>query len=165
VEIQCTDNSALLQEHLSPDSAMVRITFVIAGSLPPRKGGGSSMWARQTESGRLIQLRQAARMAFGDQAPLQGPVSLMLTIVLKVRPFRLRTGDLDAFVGGVFDGLKGATSTTRLAPLWADPTLLDDPRQPIAFVDDAQIVRLVAEKRAGGELGPWYEVIIESAEE
>jgi hypothetical protein len=89
----------------------------------------------------------------------------MLTIVLKARPFRLRTGDLDAFIGGVFEGLRGAISTTRLAPLWSDPALHDDPRRPIAFVDDAQIVRLVAEKRAGGNNGPWYEVIVESAEE
>lgn len=141
----------------------MHVAFVIAGDVPPRKAGGSSMWGKHSQALRLIRLRQAARTAFAGQAPLEGPVTLMLTVVLTMPSFRLRTGDLDSYVGGIFDALKGATSTTRLAPIWADPMLADDPHQPIAFMDDCQIVRLVAEKRAEGKDAPWYEVIVESA--
>lgn len=119
------------------------------------------MWSKQSQAVRLIRIRLAARDAFSTQAPFQGPVRLMLTIVLRAPSFRLGSGDLDAYLGGVFDALKGATSTTRLAPVWADQA--DDPHRPIAFLDDSQVIHVVAEKRAGAENAPWYEVTIETA--
>lgn len=147
VHVRCADN--------------VRVQFTVHNALPPQKAGGSSMWGKQSQTVRLIRLRQAARDAFANQEPFQGSVRLMLTIVLRASSFRLGSGDLDAYLGGVFDALKGATSTTRLAPLWANQA--DDPYQPIAFLDDSQVVHVVAEKRAGAADAPWYEVIVETA--
>jgi hypothetical protein len=142
-----------------------RISFTVPDALPPQKNGGSSMWGRQIQVVRLIRLRQVARVAFGDRAPFQGPVMLKLFIFLRPPPFRLRTGDLDAYAGGVFDALKGASPTTRLSPLWAAQAPDDDPYAPIAFLDDAQVVHLVAEKRASGAgEGLEYEVTVQSTE-
>jgi hypothetical protein len=142
-----------------------RISFSVPDALPPQKNGGSSMWGRQIQVVRLIRLRQAARVAFSDRAPFHGPVMLKLFVFLRPPPFRLRTGDLDAYAGGVFDALKGASPATRLSPLWAAQAPDDDPFAPIAFVDDAQVVHLVAEKRtrAEGE-GLGYEVTVLSTE-
>ena len=56
-------------------------------------------------------------------------------------------------------------ASTRLSPLWASDAPDDDPFAPIAFLDDAQVVHLVAEKRASGEgEGLGYEVTVQRAE-
>jgi hypothetical protein len=143
---------------------MIRIAFVIFGDLPPRKSGAGSMWGLQSQAGRIIRLRQAARTAFGEQEPFHGPVIMVLTVMLRTPSFRPRTGDLDAYIAGTFDALMGATSTTRLSPLWAEQAHEDDPHQPIAFRDDSQVIHVVAEKRAGAVDRPWYEIIVEAAE-
>jgi hypothetical protein len=150
-------------QELAGMGGVVRVQFTVHNTLPPQKAGGSSMWGKRSQAIRLVKLRRAARDAFVDQAPFQGPVSLVLTVVLRTQSFRVGSGDLDAYLGGVFDGLKGATRTTRLASLLAELASDDDPHLPIAFLDDAQVVQIVAEKRAGGDHGPWYQVIIESA--
>ena len=139
----------------------MRLSFAIPDALPPRKTGSPSMWSRNSESLRLIKLRQAAYEALRDQTPFRAEVRLWLTI--HVDAYGPRKGDLDAYLGGVFDGLQSATLTTRLAPIWADPALAAiHPHRPLLIVDDYLVASVRADKLAGDRRG--YRVVIEDLE-
>ena len=100
--------------HLSPPHAC--ITFTVADARPPRKAGGASMWSRESQSLRLVCLRQAALVAMADRAPFSCLLQLSLTVYVGTRHTR-RKGDLDAYIAGVCDGLMAATPITHLAVL------------------------------------------------
>jgi hypothetical protein len=118
------------------------------------------MWSRNSESLRLIKLRQAAYEALGDQTPFRAEVRLWLTINIGTIYGR-RKGDLDAYLGGVFDGLQAATTTARLASIWGEPELASiHPHVPLVIVDDYLVASVRAEKIAGG-ISRGYRVMIE----
>jgi hypothetical protein len=119
------------------------------------------MWGRQSQTARLVQLRQAALVAMIDMHPFQQPVRLTLIVYVGTRHTR-RKGDLDAYIAGVCDGLMAATPTTRLAALWSNDTLSAiHPHRPIAILDDFQIVSIRADKIVGSTTAPWYAVVVE----
>jgi hypothetical protein len=119
------------------------------------------MWSRESQSLRLISLRQAALAAMADRAPFSCLVHLSLSVYVGTRHTR-RKGDLDAYIAGVCDGLMAATPITHLAVLWDTSALAPiSPRRAIVFRDDSQIVSIRAEKIAGASPTPWYEVKVE----
>jgi hypothetical protein len=137
------------------------IAFTVADARPPRKAGGASMWSRESQSLRLVRLRQAALAVMADRAPFSGLIHLSLTVYVGTRHTR-RKGDLDAYIAGVCDGLMAATSITHLAALWADTALATiHPRRHLIFRDDSQVVSIRAEKIVGPNSMPWYEVRVE----
>ena len=65
----------------------------------------------------------AARSVMKDAEPLKCPLSVSVKIYRRFKPASKRYGDVDNFLKSIFDGLNG-----------------------IVYEDDAQIVRIVAEK-------------------
>lgn len=133
---------------------MREIRFQVKGHLPPKKDSGSSMWSNEGQLERLIALRSEAKKVLGE--PFKGDVQLTLRLRVGDRFLRKRShdpknfGDIDALVGGVFDGLMKAPRTDRgsLHPSFC------------AFEDDAQVIKMDAEKDVGQGDHCDYEIAI-----
>ena len=135
---------------------MGSIQFQVKGELPPKKGGGISMWNDRTQEPRLIQLRKEAVAAFEKNgSPPPFTKDIQLTLRLKVGEGFLRKrsadpnnfGDLDSLVGGVCDGL-------QRPPLDSEcffPSFC-------AIEDDSQVVKIAAEKDLGAGHHCRYEI-------
>ena len=137
---------------------MRQIRFRIEGELPPKKDGANSMWGKATEARRLIALRTGALKALRGQQPLSTNISLTLRV--HVGPINdQRSGDLDNYVTGVFDGLMAANPRSSIHPSFQDPkNAAVHPSICIAIIDDSEVISMAAEKLAGeGEL-EWYEI-------
>lgn len=132
-----------------------------AKGLPPKKDGANSMWGKELEAKRLINLRQAALSALKGQPPLQRNIKLALKIHIPVNNRSI--GDLDTFVTGVCDGLmKRAPGSKLHEETWNKPEYRDiHPDKVIAIMDDSQVINIQAEKIIGDADQQWYEVILE----
>ena len=132
---------------------MRRISFTVEGHLPPKKHGkprgdeARSMWGKEREAKRLIELRQYALAALGSQERFRGDVRLTLRVHIGPdERIQGNGGDLDNFIAGVCDGLMAAQQNPRFDPkLWSQhPEVC--PNRHIAFEDDSQVVQVDARK-------------------
>jgi len=141
----------------------MRIAFEVKRQLPPKKHGEQSMWGLPTEAKRLLALRKAAYEALAGHPPLRESIRLSLIVHVGSANAR-RVGDLDSFVAGVCDGLMAAAPGAKLDDLWVDalPPALH-PDNPIAILDDSEIISIEARKVVGESDEPWYEVILEGS--
>jgi len=141
---------------------MSRIHFTVPG-LPPKKHGEQSMWGLEIEARRLEALRRAAHQAMAGDSPMRANICLSLTA--HVGPVNDRqTGDLDSFIAGVCDGLMAAAPGAKLDDLWADasPRAIH-PDNPIAILDDSEVISIEARKIVGDSDEPWYEIMLEGS--
>ena len=104
---------------------MERIKIVIPSEpIPaarPRFGGHVYQPKRNREYRAVVQ--QAARSAMGNRPPLQGEVTAVIKLYRRYQPTTRNYGDVDNHLKALFDGMN-----------------------QIVFADDAQVVRIVAEK-------------------
>jgi hypothetical protein len=127
--------------------------------LPPKKDGAKSMWNKNVELPRLIELRQAVLGAFKGDPPLTKNISL--TVRVHVGPVNSRAiGDLDNFITGICDGLQAAGTQTPISNRWCEPDCEPvHPRTAIGILDDAEIMNVDARKIVANE-SPWYSLEI-----
>ena len=146
---------------------MPKVEFKVEGHMPPMKDGAQSMWGKKNnDASRLIALRRAADEALRPHGRFTGKVQLTLKVQVKAienqNPRYL--GDLDNFVTGVCDGLMAAHPNMLakyLHDLFLRPENSDvHPKIAIAYKDDSQVTRIVAEKHIGGD-EPSYTVVLE----
>ena len=137
-----------------------QIAFRVQDSLPPKKDGAASMWAKSAEIPRLIALRKAALEAMGSNTPLRRNITLKLTIYYSKQEL-VRAGDLDNFITGVCDGLMAANPGIKKHPRWSDAKLdTIKPDVTVAIADDSEVISIHATK-TGTENGVWYDVVLE----
>jgi hypothetical protein len=126
---------------------MRKYRFTVKG-LPPKKDGANSMWGKDLEADRLIKLRIAAAMAFGDDPPLRDSINLEVSVNI---PQNGRTiGDLDNFITGICDGLMACDQRSKLSPLFNNPEYGDvHPTKALGMVDNNEIISIAAKKVIG----------------
>lgn len=90
------------------------IMFEVEG-MPPRKGGGTSMWSKDKEINKLLALRTQIHNALQEHK-ITTPISDYLRLVIEIYlPEKgLERSDLDNLVGGIFDGLQSADNRAKL---------------------------------------------------
>ena len=134
---------------------MRRVQFTVAGHLPPKKGGVSSMWNKKASGAqkkKLIVLRDAAvakMKARGYETPLEKDIDIRLTLCVHVRRRKKgeNPGDLDNFITGVCDGLTAAKTGTKPDLAFFDSSDdAHDPSKPIAIEDDSQVREICARR-------------------
>jgi len=131
---------------------------------PPKKDGASSMWGKDTEFKRLVELRLTTLQAMNGQKPLKSDIKLNLKIYVGQVNDK-STGDLDNFITGICDGLMAAAKRSSLHEDWDKPEYIDiHPRNTIAIVDDSQVISIQAEKVTEEANNPHYVVTIEGNE-
>ena len=145
-----------------------RIQFSVDGK-PPKKDVADSIWSEDSKQAKLIfNLREKAFEASkkaGMSSCFPGPVKLELTVyapnILERKDRNDYAGDLDAFIGGVFDSLQPApkNSTLKLHSMFNDRKDIGA-AVSLIIADDAQIVTTVAKKRKNQQT--FYTVLIEA---
>jgi hypothetical protein len=130
--------------------------------IPPKKDGSKSMWTKENEIPRLIELRKKVLAKLGTGGPLVRNISIVLEIHVGPRT-NANVGDLDNFVTGVCDGLQKAHGNTKLTAAWDDPDLGSiHPSRVIAIVNDKEVISIVAKKVFDDEdTDLWYSIILE----
>lgn len=106
----------------------------------PRFGRGGRVYEPARMTAFKAAVRAAASAAMNGTQPISEPVACTLKFYRKFKPTSRRFGDLDNLSKAILDAVNG-----------------------LAFTDDAQITRLVAEKFTDRE-NPRVEVSIESAD-
>lgn len=147
------------------------IEFPVDGK-PPKKDAVDSIWSEDSKQAKLIfNLREKAFEASkkaGMSGCFHGPVKLELTVyapnILERKDRNDYAGDLDAFIGGVFDSLQPApkNSTLKLHPMFNDRKDIGA-AVSLIVADDAQIVTTVAKKRKNQQT--FYTVLIEAEDD
>src|SRR5262245_3300315 len=101
-------------------SRNVVIEFDVPDTVPPRKDGATSMWAKPSEVERLIALR--ARAKEKTSQPLDDSIQLSVELHLPDSQTRA-AGDLDNYVTGICDGLMEAAPGSAVHERWHSPEL------------------------------------------
>ena len=122
----------------------MNLTFTFNGeSVPqsrPRFGRGGRVYEPARMTAFKSAIRAAASAAMAGSSPLSEPIACTLKFYRKFKPISRRFGDLDNLSKAILDAVNG-----------------------LAFTDDAQITRLVAEKFTDKK-NPRVEVSIEPAD-
>ena len=150
------------------ESMKKRISFDVEGK-PPKKNAAGSIWSKKSKQAQLIfNLREKAFEAStkaGLKDHFHGPIKLELTVyapnILERKGTHDYVGDLDAFIGGVFESLQPASKNKELFP----HHMFDNKKDigadvPLIVTDDAQIVTTIAKKRKNKKV--FYTVSIEA---
>ena len=149
----------------------MRIEFTVQG-YPPKKEGAKSMWQKDSEVQRIIDMRKeafAAMQQIGLNGCIQTSVKLEVTIYAPshqfIRGSGYYMGDLDTLLAGIFDALQAAHSNTPIAHALFQSSQVPQihPRNNLLLNDDAQIMSVVA-KRVSLNQGQqaFYEVALET---
>jgi hypothetical protein len=123
--------------------------------LPPKKDGANSMWRQCVEIARLKALRGATVDALCGQGPIDG-----CAVSMALRVFACPDeGDLDNFVTGICDGLMAAHRQTPIdRAAWESEPVACRPDRAIAFHNDADVCRILAERLPPDAESPRYEL-------
>lgn len=123
--------------------------------LPPKKDGAKSMWDKEVELQRLINLRRAALAKLAGDPPLAKNISITLRV--HVGPVNSRAiGDWDNYITGICDGLQSADPRVRIGGRWCEADCeAIHPRNAVAILDDVQVISIDA-KKVVGDGSPWY---------
>jgi hypothetical protein len=141
-----------------------KIAFKVDGR-PPRKFRGGSVWSSDSEAPLVKKLRENALHARNQSQMNQCftcPVRLDLTIYAK-NTFNSKdahnyVGDIDGFVAGVCEALQPANEQAPPHVIFDNKDI--DPKIPILFFDDSQVVEVYAKKIKSNEQS--YVVIVQN---
>jgi Holliday junction resolvase RusA-like endonuclease len=130
----------------------INVTFEVDG-LPPRKDGGHSMWNKDNEVKKLLELRSQFHNTILKQQ-ISTPITnyLRLNIEIYLSEKDLVRSDIDNLVGGVFDGLQSASNATKLNNVYnqykgtpihpSNSFILDDSR-----ILELNVKKIISERR------------------
>lgn len=96
------------------DKMAFSIVFDVEG-MPPRKDGGQSMWNKDKEVNKLIELRKQLDATLQKQqipTPITDYLKLKVEIYLPEK--HLEKSDIDNLVGGICDGLQKANYKSKI---------------------------------------------------
>ena len=127
------------------------VTFEVK-ERPPRKGRNKSGWGKKYEADKILELRKKAleaRKKVKLKDCFSCPVRLELNVfsknITKIKDAHNYVGDLDAFVAGVCEALQPAPKLAKISDIFNDHKTVA-PNLPILFLDDSQVVEIIANK-------------------
>lgn len=139
----------------------VDISFEVDG-LPPRKDGGRTMWSKDKEVEKLLNLRKQFYETL-QKNNVDFPISEFLKVKIEIYLLEkdLRRSDIDNLVGGVFDGFQSADAKAKLNDGYKEYE--DTPIHPLnSFLDDDSRILELNVKKIVSENRTFYRVSMES---
>lgn len=115
--------------------------------MPPRKDGGHSMWNKDKEVNKLIELRRNLYSAFKKHniiMPLTDYIKLKVEIYLPEK--HLEKSDIDNLVGGICDGLQNANYKAKLNDKYRQYEFTPIHPSCSFIIDDSKILEINVRK-------------------
>lgn len=138
----------------------ILISFTNKG-MPPRKDGGTSMWSKNKEVNKLLELRaniNAALQKLNINTPISDYMKLKVEINLPEK--WLKKSDIDNLIGGICDGLQRTSYSAKINKAYED--YIGTPLHPtFAFIENDSLITEVFAKKIVNEESTFYTVNIE----
>lgn len=143
------------------DRMVFSIVFDVDG-MPPRKDGGHSMWNKDKEVNKLIDLRKqldATLQKHQIPTPITDYIKLKVEIYLPEK--YLEKSDIDNLVGGICDGIQKANYKSKLNGKYIQFEGTSVHPFNSFLCDDSRVLELDV-KKIINEKKTFYRVLIES---